>query len=245
MSSCPLSSAGRSSIRGLIHFLALSLLIAHATGMPMLVRRSHMHYLHARGQHEAASSSQAESASSHEEGDSVFSPKNSFFPVMVIAITASAIAVLASLCLYTYWLWKKKRSAGDAETRAGSLSEKLSTLDPDDSTLPRPQPVASSVARGSSTRFKILHEWQTPFHAAGDFHDDTAYPTHASRPAKSQRDSVFSDFASTFSLDSKADTESTCLRQTDLSQPCVTRGSPEWIIHAYADTNEADDSYAR
>lgn len=248
MTAWPLSSAGRRASVGFVGFLTLSLLIAHGTCSPMRVHLSHMHHLYARAPIESTSATESSLvASKSDDGDSVFSPKNSFFPAMVVVVAATALILLIALCLYIRWLWKKSGSTRDTETLSVcTMPEKLAVSGQDHPTLPRPQPVASSVARGSSARFKALSDWPTPFLAGTDLADESIYPAHASHSvSKPQRDSLYSDYASTFSLDSKGSTEAANLRQTDLSQPCVTHGSPNWIIQAYEDDNDADVSYTQ
>lgn len=248
MSVWTLSSAGRRVSLGSISFLTLSLLIARGTCSPMMVHRSYMHHLHARAPNGSTSSTESQrSASKSDDGDSVFSPKNSFFPVMVVVVTATALILLVALCLYIRWLMKKPRFAKDTETlSARTMAEKFDVPSQEHPSLTLPRPVASSVARGSSARFNLLSNSPTPFQVGTDFMDESIYPAYKSHPvSKSQRNSVFSDYASTFSLDSKGSAEAASLRQTDLSQPCVTHGSPNWIIQAYEDDNDADVSYTQ
>lgn len=248
MSAWSLLSAGRRISVGFVGFLTVSLLIAHGTCLPLTEIRPHIHHLHARAPQGSASTAQSEaSGSNSDDNDSVLSSKNSFFPAIVVVVAASAVILLFALCLYIRYFWKKRSSAEDTDTHSVcTMPEKFAVPEEDVPSLPRPRPVASSVARGSSSRFKGLSGWTSPFQAGADFTDKSVCPAPTSRSMnKSQRDSVYSDYASTFSLDSKGSAEASCFRQTDLSQPCVTHGSPNWIIQAYENENDADVSYTQ
>lgn len=213
----------------------------------------------------ARSTHRKHSASSTQSDPSIMSPRHKLFPLMVVVIVVGCLLVLAGVAFLTRFLLRRKaqRTAPDPEP---PMAEKQATLrhansylsnstlyddDYDDKPLAPPmRPVASSVSRGTQSRFgsspsafSCCFFDPERISDAGDAKYESSDDTH--RKTLQSRASVrSSDTALTvYSLYAKVGKDDAAeVRENDLAAPCVTRGKPGWDIRATEEDGVEDVS---
>lgn len=163
----------------------------------------------------------------------VFSPKNSFFPVMIVVLISIGLTVLGLLVFLLYQARRKFADAGTHDEADSSTMEKFGHIHPIDLSRPaKAHPVMSSVSRGTPTRFSPTFDLTK--YSFLDMNDES----FVHRDCSEKTNSLIHDSDSAFSMDIKDTNDSHSLRQSDLFRPCVTHGSPGWNIQAYEESHD-------
>jgi len=167
-----------------------------------------------------------------ESEPSVFSPKNSFFPVIIVALISVGLTALGLLVFFLHQTRRKSADKGTCD-EADSTMEKFGHIHPIDLSKPaKVHPIMSSVSRGTPMRFSP--NFDSTKYAFLDMNDESFVHCGGSEKAHS----LIHDSDSAFSIDIKDSSDGHSLRQSDLCRPCVTHGSPGWNIQACEESHD-------
>lgn len=233
MSPFPLRMRARSAGRTGTLFSALVLATTYSLTQVRGAPASTYHILYAHHHPRSAVISSAPKESDKRESEpSVFSPKNSFFPVIIVALISLGLTALG---LLVFFLHQTRRESADKGTcdEADSTMEKFGHIHPIDLSKPaKVHPVMSSVSRGTPMRFSP--NFDSTKYAFLDMNDESFVHCGGSEKAHS----LIHDSDSAFSIDIKDSSDGHSLRQSDLCRPCVTHGPPGWNIQAYEESHD-------
>lgn len=219
-------------------------LVVQVDGVPITpdhVLHTRHHVRNRRGAN-AASTPQEPPPSQSDKND-VMSPKNDFFPFMIVILAFVGLTLIGVLAIILYrTCLKHKLVKTSVHASKTSSSEKFGHMRPAEIRQPpKVYPVMSSVPRG--TRARYSPQFDAPQYSFLDMNDDSLVT-----PGVSNSDALngheksdgfsLNDGESAFSIDVKDSNDAQSLRQCDLSKPCVTHGSPEWVIQAYEEIPE-------
>ena len=233
MSPFPLRMRARSAGRTGTLFSALVLATTYSLTQVRGAPASTYHILYAHHHPRSAVISSAPKESDKRESEpSVFSPKNSFFPVIIVALISLGLTALGLLVFFLHQTRRKSTDKGTCD-EADSTMEKFGHIHPVDLSKPaKVHPVMSSVSRGTPMRFSP--NFDSTKYAFLDMNDESFVHCGGSEKAHS----LIHDSDSAFSIDIKDSSDGHSLRQSDLCRPCVTHGPPGWNIQAYEESHD-------
>ena len=233
MSHFPLRMRARSAGRTGTLFSALVLATTYSLTQVRGAPASTYHILYAHHHPRSAVISSAPKESDKRESEpSVFSPKNSFFPVIIVALISLGLTALGLLVFFLHQTRRKSADKGTCD-EADSTMEKFGHIHPIDLSKPaKVHPVMSSVSRGTPMRFSP--NFDSTKYAFLDMNDESFVHCGGSEKAHS----LIHDSDSAFSIDIKDSSDGHSLRQSDLCRPCVTHGPPGWNIQAYEESHD-------
>ena len=233
MSPFPLRMRARSAGRTGTLFSALVLATTYSLTQVRGAPASTYHILYAHHHPRSAVISSAPKESDKRESEpSVFSPKNSFFPVIIVALISLGLTALGLLVFFLHQTRRKSTDKGTCD-EADSTMEKFGHIHPIDLSKPaKVHPVMSSVSRGTPMRFSP--NFDSTKYAFLDMNDESFVHCGGSEKAHS----LIHDSDSAFSIDIKDSSDGHSLRQSDLCRPCVTHGPPGWNIQAYEESHD-------
>lgn len=223
-------SAGRTCVIFFTLVLASTYCITKVRGAPA----STYHTLYVHRHPRSTSLSENPNVSDTLKGEpSVFSPKNSFFPVIIVALISIGLTLLGLVAFLFFQARRKFADTGTHDEADSSMKEKFGHIHPIDLSKPaKVHPVMSSVSRGTSTRFNPTFD--STKYSFLDMNDESFVQLGCGKKTKS----LVHDTDSVFSMDIKDTNDGHSLRQSDLFRPCVTHGSPGWNIQAYEESHD-------
>ena len=223
-------SAGRTCTLFSAWVLATTYSLTQVRGAP--ASTYHILYAHHHPRRAVISSTPKDSDKPESE-PSVFSPKNSFFPVIIVALISVGLTALGLLVFILHQTRRKLANKGTCDEADSSTMEKFGHIHPIDLSKPaKVHPIMASVSRGTPRRFSP--NFDSTKYAFLDMNDESFVHRGGSEKAHS----LILDSDSAFSMDIKDTSDGHSLRQSDLCRPCVTHGSPGWNIQACEESHD-------